>query len=417
MSNIINRLGSANMYGNALRNISARQSGLSNLQENLTSGKRVVRASDDPVSAAQAERALNRLSRIQTEQRALETQRSAIAQGESSLGDAVSLLQNFRELTVSAGSATLTPADRTTIANQLQGLREQLQEVVNRKDTNGIPLLGALGSALAPFVGPLSTAPDYGFQGLPGQTASSGVTVPGTLDGDSAFMFDTKRDGVYNAGVSAIPSSRQLTTTAITPADRSLITGQNYTIVFSAVGPGATYGTSTATYTITNTTTNVASAPVVVPDFPSDKPVTVPVSGIPGLAFNVTGTPGNGDTVTLKPTPSVFSTLDSAIAGLRSASNSNAAIQAVGQALANIDIGLDRVNNMRGYAGELLNRADRITGDQDKRSIQLEADRSRAEDLDMIKGYSDFQNQQVGYEAALKSYAQVQRLSLFNFIS
>ena len=172
-----------------------------------------------------------------------------------------------------------------------------------------------------------------------------------------------------------------------------------------------------ATYTITNTTTNVASAPVVVPDFPSDKPVTVPVSGIPGLAFNVTGTPGNADTVTLKPTPSVFSTLDSAIAGLRSASNSNAAIQAVGQALANIDIGLDRVNNMRGYAGELLNRADRITGDQDKRSIQLEADRSRAEDLDMIKGISDFQNQQVGYEAALKSYAQVQRLSLFNFIS
>lgn len=72
---------------------------------------------------------------------------------------------------------------------------------------------------------------------------------------------------------------------------------------------------------------------------------------------------------------------------------------------------------MRGYAGELLNRADRITGDQEKRSIQLEDDRSRAEDLDMIKGISDFQNQQVGYEAALKSYASVQKLSLFNFIS
>ena len=65
----------------------------------------------------------------------------------------------------------------------------------------------------------------------------------------------------------------------------------------------------------------------------------------------------------------------------------------------------------------MLNRADRITGDQEKRSIQLEDDRSRAEDLDMIKGFSDFQNQQVGYEAALKSYASVQKLSLFNFIS
>ena len=38
--------------------------------------------------------------------------------------------------------------------------------------------------------------------------------------------------------------------------------------------------------------------------------------------------------------------------------------KAVGQALANIDIGLERVHNMRSYAGELLNRADRITGDR-----------------------------------------------------
>ena len=87
------------------------------------------------------------------------------------------------------------------------------------------------------------------------------------------------------------------------------------------------------------------------------------------------------------------------------------------QALANIDKGLERLHNMRGYAGELLNRADRITGDQENRSIQLEADRSRAEDLDMIKGISEFQNAQVGYQAALQSYAQVQKLSLFNYIS
>ncbi|MBD9407820.1 flagellar hook-associated protein FlgL [Acidovorax sp. ACV02] len=416
MSTNIYRVGTANMYDNALRNLGARQTSLTTLQENLTSGKRVVRASDDPVSAAQAERALNRLSRIQTEQRALETQRNAIAQAESSLGDAVSLVQNFRELVVNAGSAALTPNDRATIANQLQGLREQLVEVANRKDTNGIPLLGALGSALAPFLGPLSSSPDYVFDGLPGQTASNGVTIPGTVDGDAAFMFDPNRDGVYTASVSTIPNARQLTTTPITPVDKSLITGDNYTITFSAVGPGATTGTSTATYTLTNTTTGAVSAPVTVPDYPTDKPVTISVTGIPGLTFDIKGNPGNGDTVTLQPSPSMFSTLDSAINGIRNAPNSNAAIQAVGQALANVDVGLERLHNIRGFAGELLNRADRITGDQDKRSIQLEGDRSRAEDLDMIKGISDFQNQQVGYEAALKSYAQVQKLSLFNFI-
>lgn len=416
MSNTIYRLGTANMYDNALRNLGARQTSLSNLQENLTSGKRVVRASDDPVSAAQAERAINRLSRIQTEQRALETQRNAIAQAESSLGDAVDLIQKFRELVVNAGDGTLTPNDRTTIANQLQGLREQLVEVANRKDTNGIPLLGALGSALAPFLGPMSSSPDYSFAGLPGQGASSGVAIPGTLDGDATFMFDPQRDGVYTAGVSTIPTGRALNTSAIKPVDTSLVTGDNYTITFSAVGPGATTGTTTATYTITNTTTGAVSPPVVVPDFPSDKPMSVSVAGVPGLQFDIKGTPANGDTITLKPSPSMFSTMDAAINGLRFSPDSNAAAQVVGQALGNMDIGLERIHNMRGYAGELLNRADRITGDQDKRSIQLEGDRSRAEDLDMIKGISDFQNQQVGYEAALKSYAQVQKLSLFNFI-
>ena len=416
MSNSLYRVSTANQYDTALRNIGQRHTSLSNLQENLTSGKRVVRPSDDPVSAAQAERAINRLARIQTEQRALETQRNAIAQAESALGDAIGLMQNFRELTVSAGGGTLTPNDRATIANQLQGLREQIVEVANRKDTNGLPLLGALGSALAPFLGPLSTTPDYSFAGLPGQTSSTGVTIPGMLDGDSAFMFNPQRDGVYNAAVSAIPNTRQLTTSAVTPVDKSLVTGDNYTITFSAVGPGATPGTSTATYTLTNTTTGAISAPVTVPDYPSDKPLTIAMTDVPGLSFTITGNPANGDTITLQPSASLFSTLDSAIRDIRDAPNSNAAIQAVGQALANMDIGMERLHSMRGYAGELLNRADRITGDQEKRSVQLEGDRSRAEDLDMIKGISDFQNQQVGYEAALKSYAQVQKLSLFNYI-
>ena len=161
MSNTIFRVGTANMYDNSIRNVSARQTSLVNLQENLTSGKRVVRASDDPVSAAQAERALTRISRIQTEQRALENQRNAIAQAESTMGDAIGLVQEARQLMVNAGNGALSSNERATIANQLQSLRDQLTAVANRTDTNGIPLLGALGSAQSPFMGPLNGIPDY----------------------------------------------------------------------------------------------------------------------------------------------------------------------------------------------------------------------------------------------------------------
>jgi flagellar hook-associated protein 3 FlgL len=141
------------------------------------------------------------------------------------------------------------------------------------------------------------------------------------------------------------------------------------------------------------------------------------VTGIPGLSLTITGTPTVGETITVKPSPSIFSVMDDAIRDIGGATSNGAASQAVSQALKNLDIGMNRVSAVRGQAGELLNRADRLSDNQDKRSIQMEADRSRAEDLDMVKGISDFQNQSSGYQAALQSYAQIQKLSLFNYIS
>ena len=455
MSNTIFRVGTANMYDNSIRNVSARQTSLVNLQENLTSGKRVVRASDDPVSAAQAERALTRISRIQTEQRALENQRNAIAQAESTMGDAIGLVQEARQLMVSAGNAALSSSERATIANQLQSLRDQLTAVANRTDTNGIPLLGALGSAQSPFMGPLNSTPDYLFAGQAGQTASDGVTLPNTLDGDSAFMFDAKRDGSFHAAITpgtstvivpgattpSVPAmgqpNRALTTSAITVAEgtnfnKNPATGLAYTysVSFSNVTLDPATNTLSATYNVSST--DPAFVPPAaqtlnpikigekgefningLPPGMSMKVTTLPTKAVDGT---ITLSPANGDTINISPQASVFSVIDKAIAEIKAAPNSNVAAQASGQALANIDIGLERMSNIRSYAGELLNRADRITGDQSKRSEQLEADRSRAEDLDMIKGISDFQNQQTGYQAALQTYASVQKLSLFNYI-
>jgi len=90
---------------------------------------------------------------------------------------------------------------------------------------------------------------------------------------------------------------------------------------------------------------------------------------------------------------------------------------ATNRALVEFDAGMDRIQSARGQAGDWLNRGDRISDSQNSRSIQLQADRSKAEDLDMVQGISDFQKLQTGYQAALQSYAQVQRLSLFNFIN
>jgi flagellar hook-associated protein 3 FlgL len=414
------RLGSANAYDNTVANLTTRQDNLSNLQQVLSSGKKINTPSDDPTGAAQAERALNRLSRIATDQRALDAQRNSIASAETTLSNATDTLQQIRDLVVNAGSGALSSSDRKTLTNQIIGLRDNLLTMANSQDSNGQPLFAALGSALKPFVAPASAGLDYTFSGLPGSSAAGTYAIPGALDGDSAFMLQPSRDAGYNVTVAGATPSSNLATGAITMSNSAVVDGSTFAISVTGFAAGTVSYTVTTTPPVTipvtptpapilGTATWTASGGYTIADVPSG-------NGMPGLSLNVTGTPAIGDSLSVTPNSSVFSTLDHAITDINSASSSFAANQAVTQALHNIDLSLARMSAVRGQAGDLLNRADSITSTNDKRSIEQEANRSTAEDVDMIKAVSDFQKQQTGYSAALQSYAQIQKLSLFNFI-
>jgi flagellar hook-associated protein 3 FlgL len=394
------RLGSSNAYESALAKLTSRQSSLSELQEKLTSGKRVLRPSDDPTAAAQAERAMTRLSRVETEQRALNVQKNSMAMAESTLGGATEALAQIRDLVLGAGDAGYTAGDRTNIAQQISVLRDQLFSFANRTDSNGVPLFGGLGSASTPFT---DAASGVAFNGTAGQAAGSAVAIPGALDGQAVFMSVPSGNGVFDVSLGGANSG-----TAWTDAGRvvnpSAITGDNYAVTFSVVA-GVT------TYDVVDTTTATTIA--------SGQPYTSGQSiQFDGMAIRVQGNPANGDALQIAPstTTNLFKVVDQAIAGINGAGNGNQLNQTLSRALTELDAGLDRIQAARGLAGNLLNRADNIDSNQQTKSVQLEADRSRAEDMDMLQGISDFQNQQTGYDAALKTYAQVQRLSLFNYL-
>lgn len=396
------RMGSANLFDNTLATLSSRQVGLADLQEKLSAGKKVLHASDDPAGAAQAERALTRSTRVQTEQRALGVQRNAVATAESTLGDATSALLTLRDLVVSAGNPAMNATNRASIAQQITGLRNQLFGYANKQDSNGIPLFGGLGSSGAPFT---DAASGVVFNGIAGQRGSTPVSIPGLMDGQSVWMDVPTGNGVFTLGLNGANTGSTWTDVGqvLNPA---AITGHNYSVNFQ-VAAGVT------TYSVTDTTssTTVATAQPYV----DGKAI-----AFDGLSFTAHGIPGNGDTVQLAPSThtDLFNILDSAINSINNPTIApHALTQATTLALTQIDAGMSRIQSARGMAGDLLNRADTIDNNQQSKIQQLAADRSRAEDMDMVQGISDFQNQQTGYEAALKTYAQVQRLSLFNYLN
>ena len=88
------RIVTAYAYDTSIANLQKRQQDLSETQIQLTSGKRVNRASDDPTAAARAERALASIARSDANKRALDASANVMGIAESALGDAVELLQH-----------------------------------------------------------------------------------------------------------------------------------------------------------------------------------------------------------------------------------------------------------------------------------------------------------------------------------
>jgi flagellar hook-associated protein 3 FlgL len=92
-------------------------------------------------------------------------------------------------------------------------------------------------------------------------------------------------------------------------------------------------------------------------------------------------------------------------------------MQTTASGLRDIDASLGALQVARSRAGDALNRIDAATGRLDAQAVAQKGERSAAEDLDMVQAISDFQNQQTSYDAALKAYSMVQRLSLFQYLN
>ncbi len=396
------RISTANSFDASIDSLVRRQDALSTAQEQLTTGKRVNRASDDPAAAARAERALAAELHTDATQRAVNASQNAMTLAESALGDASDLLQQIREAMVAAGNGSYSDSERRGVAEKIAGLRNQLLAVANRQDGAGTYLFGGQAADHAPF---LDAAGGVSFEGATGQVdAASGDPLPLTVDGRAAWMSARTGNGVFVTSPTVSTGAAWIDTGRVT--DPSAMTGSSYSLVFADTAGVITYSVLQD------------GAPTAVAGMPY-------VSGraieIDGLSATVTGTPADGDQFDLTPSTAdlnLFDALDQAVVALNTPLRSTSQIaQANSTHLAAVDAAMAQMQSVRSQVGETLNRIDSATGRLDDLRLASQTDRNNAEGLDMVRAISDFQNKQTGYDAALKSYSLVQKMSLFNYIT
>ena len=399
------RIATSQAYDATINTLMKRQREMSDSQVQLTSGKRVSSASDDPAAAARAERALATIARVDASQRGVQASDALMTQTEGALADAGNLLQRAREALVAAGNASYTDTERKTLSTELRSIREQLLVVANRSDGGHGFMFGGQGSQQAPFV---DSPGGVQFRGSAGQArAADGEGLPLTVDGNAIWLSARTGNGVFETRV--ISATGTAWVDGGTVSNPSALTGSTYTINFSNNAGAVTYsvlrdGAPTAQ-------TNVAFVPSLG----------ATVIEVDGMASSFTGVPANGDSFELRPstpTLSVFAALDKAVLDLAAPRQQPAArTQQNVQNLSNIDAVLSKLVSARSQVGDTLNQVantgERLAGQK----LQAQSERSNAEDLDMVAAITEFQNRQSGYDAALKSYSMVQRLSLFNYVN
>lgn len=400
------RIATATQFDRSVDMIQRRQQSLQNSQEQLVSGKRVTRPSDDPVQAARAERALAQDTRLEARQRSLEASRQTMAQTESALGDAQGIMQRMRELVVQAGNAATDDAGRKTIATELRGLREQLLGIANQQDGLGGYLFAGQGGAGVPFVqGPAGVE----FKGVPGgMAATSTEELPLYLDGAATWMQAPTGNGVFAtsyAGAVAPAHDTRMWINAGQVVTPSALTGLGYELSFT--------GSAAAGFTVSveDDDGNVQTFPYVAGK----------ALEFDGLSVTLAGTPVPGqDVFKIEPSTrslSPFGVVEGLIADLESGGRTGAQrAQTVASGLRDLDSTLGVLTSTRAQLGWRMEQAEGTEARLTDGRLAAQAQRSAAEDVDMAAAVSEFQAQQTSYDSALKAYSMVQRMSLFEYI-
>ena len=114
---------------------------------------------------------------------------------------------------------------------------------------------------------------------------------------------------------------------------------------------------------------------------------------------------------------SIFARLDTAIATLSNPATTGAgAAAAAGDAIGAVDRALERFGTTRTTVGERLRALEAHEQALESGSIENQSRLSALLDVDFARGASNLMQQQTALEAALKSYAQVARMTLFDYV-
>jgi flagellar hook-associated protein 3 FlgL len=406
------RISTGQLYDRSIQAVLNNQADLSDIQQQLSSGKKLLRPSDDPVGAAQVIRLTENIDLLAQYKKNNNLLVNNLEQEETVLSSVNTSIDRARVLMIQSGNGIVGTDDRKAIAIEMGQIRDQIFDLMNSRNPDGEYIFAGFQSGSPAFsFNPSAAGVKYRFEGDEGENK---IQVSDTI---SLQVNNSGRDVFED-----VLSRRKATISGFVGATDISLNVQGQTTFdkfheanYDAVIPANNEFQITILSATQAQITNVGSGTVLdTVAFSSGSTLLYK-----GLEFNITGTPG--DTVNFQlETPqkrNIAETLNDFVNALN---NKNIANSDFDKALTDVLVGVDNaminIANTISKIGGRRNTADSVFASNLDLEISNKTARSNIEEVDYAEAVSELSRQETALQAAQATFSRVTGTSLFDYI-
>lgn len=406
------RISTNQIYTQNLRSISANQSALSETQDQLSTGKKLTKPSDDPVGAAKLIRITEELDKITQYNRNTNLLKSSLEQQETVLSSIKDSANRARVLSVQAGNGIMTQDDKNAIASEMKQIRNEIFDLMNSQNSGGEYIFAGYQSQTQAFsYNYANPGNKFSFNGDTGTNiirVSDSVTLKTSSSGQDIFqnVYARKNFSIDSTSMNNVAQLEVKDHTAFERFHQSMYDPGNIAnnqLQFTMINASELQVTQLGTGDILD----------VVSFASGDK------FQYQGMEIEMDASVGQSTIIALDPPQkkNIAETLNDFIEALESDTISAGEFsKRLSDTIVGIDNAMDKISIESSSIGGRLNIADSIYASNLDMELANKKVQATIEDLDYAEATTRFAKQETALEAALATFPKVSSLSLFQYI-
>ncbi|MGV6859300.1 MAG: flagellar hook-associated protein FlgL [bacterium] len=385
-----------------IQEMNDRQVEIAQLQEDISSGKKLHKPSDDPALVARTQTIESSMLRLEQFQKNTNAARQRIGLEEDTLGRVTDLIQRTQELALQAKSGTVTAEKLQAYGAEVQQHFNELVDYGNTRNANGEFIFAGRMGRTRPFALENNQISYDGDHGQIEVQIGSSRKVAASNSGDKVFMNISTGNGRFSVDSDPANTGTGVLGTG-SVSNNSIYEARDFSIEF----------TSPTTFDVKDDT----GAVIQSGNYQEHANIS-----FNGMNVRLSGTPETGDKFYTKPSvkQDLFSVLDTFIQAAKvNPGNSNERAQ-LDQTLNSVIDSLDQahihINSERSEIGARLRYLDSADEENSSVDFLLKSTLSDMEDTDYAEAASKLQLEMTTLEAVRQTYSQIQGNSLFNYL-